>query len=145
MISPQIIFASSLSSWTTVSADCPPSNFLPAGFSGGILCDTMVTLEILGLTLLTSTCALFAIIIPLTFGFLTFMAPLSQLTTTGVATLIIASPPSAGAVTVSPSANVMPVTLETEAQPNFSATPGPVEPEPVSAEDLPQYTTSYPS
>ena len=55
IISPQIMFASSLNSWATVWAASPPSNFLPAGLAGGITCDTIVTLDAGGLTALTST------------------------------------------------------------------------------------------
>ena len=48
----------------------------------------------------TLTWALFAIMIPLTFGFLTFVEPLSHEITTFPETEIFAEPPSAGVVTL---------------------------------------------
>ena len=96
IFSPQIMLASSLSNCATVWAELAPSNFLPAGFAGGITWETTVTLAAGGLTALTSTCAFFAIMIPLTFDFLTLIEPLSQLTTAGRFSETIASPPSVG-------------------------------------------------
>ena len=106
------------------------------------MCETIDTDDTGAATALTSTCAFFAIIIPLTLDFLTFVEPLSQLTTAGSVTEIIALPPSDGDVTVNPPSNVMSVMFETDPHPSLSARPGPVEPAPVSAADLPQYTTS---
>ena len=76
--------------------------------------------------------------IPLTFGFLTFMLPLSQEITAFPETETFAEPPSAGVVTVIPPAKDASVMLDTLAQPNLSATPGPVDPAPVSAAVFPQ-------
>ena len=76
--------------------------------------------------------------IPLTFGFRTLKFPLSQEITALPDTDILASPFSTGAVTVSPPSNDASVMLETLDQPRRSATPGPVEPAPVSAAVLPQ-------
>ena len=132
------MLASSLSSCATVWAELAPSNFLPAGFAGGITWETTVTLAAGGLTALTSTCAFFAIMIPFTLDFLTLIEPLSQLTTAGRFSETIASPPSVGYETVNASANFTSVALDTDAQPSLSAIPGPVEPAPVSAADLPQ-------
>mgnify|MGYP004097904009 CR=1 FL=1 len=88
--------------------------------------------------LTTLTCALLAIIIPLTFGFRTFKSPLSQEITALPETEILAAPFSTGAITVIPHSNDASVILETLGHPRRSATPGPVEPAPVSAAVLPQ-------
>ena len=69
-----------------------PQISLPAGLAGGIMCETIDTDDTGAATALTSTCAFFAIIIPLTLDFL-FAEPLSQLTTAGSVTEIIALPP----------------------------------------------------
>ena len=39
------MFASSLNSLTTSSAEEAPSNFFPAGFAGGGVCETMATVD----------------------------------------------------------------------------------------------------
>ena len=104
----------------------------------------MVTVEDGASAVITLTCALFAIIIPFTFGFRTFMLPLSQDMTALPDTETLAEPASTGVVTKIPVSNEASVMLETLAQPSLSANPGPVEPAPVSAAVFPQYTTSAP-
>ena len=99
---------------------------------------TILTVTAGALSLRTSTCALFAIIIPLTLGLRTLNAPLSQLITAGSGIETLAEPPSTGQVTFTPLSNEMSVILEMLAQPSLSATPGQVDPAPVSAAALPQ-------
>ena len=50
----------------------------------------------------------------------------------------LAEPPSNGQVTLIPFSNEMSVTLDILAQPSLSATPGQVDPAPVSAAAFPQ-------
>ena len=101
-------------------------------------CETILTVDSLSCTSLTSMGAFFAIIIPFTFGLRTFEEPLSHEITAGRDTSMTAFPPSAGLLTVMVSPNFMSVTFETEHHPSLSATPGPVDPAPVSAADFPQ-------
>jgi len=122
----------------TSSAEAPPSNFFPAGFAGGGVCETIVTEEEGALAETTLTCALFAIIIPLTLGFRTLTLPLSHEITALPETEIIAYWFSTGEVTVNPPSKDASVMFETLAHPSLSAIPGPVEPAPVSAAVLPQ-------
>ena len=82
--------------------------------------------------------------IPLTFGFLTFVEPLSHEITEFPETETFAEPPSAGVETVTPPPKEASVMFDPLAHPNLSTTPGPVEPAPVSAAVLPQYATSPP-
>src|SRR6056300_1205657 len=93
----------------------------------------------------TSTLAFLACMMPLTLGFLTLKAPLSQETTAGKGACTFAFPAPFGATTERPPSKEALMALEIEAQPSRSASPGPVEPAPVSAAALPQYTISPPS
>ena len=72
------------------------------------------------------------------FAFRTLKLPLSQDTTAGSGTLRRTLPPLPGAVTERPPSKLAEITFEAEDQPRRSATPGPVEPAPVSAADFPQ-------
>ena len=83
--------------------------------------------------------------IPLTLAFRGLKSPLSQEMTAGRGTLTFATPASTGMDTVTVSPNSAPITLDAFAQPRRSARPGPVDPAPVSAADLPQYTAVPPS
>ncbi len=66
------------------------------------------------------------------------MLPLSHEMTAGRGTLMRAFPPDAGVTTESWSPKATLIVLDTDDQPRRSASPGPVEPAPVSAADLPQ-------
>ena len=65
--------------------------------------------------------------------------------TAGKETPITAFPSFSGATTEKPSSKFESVIFYTDDHPRCSATPGPVEPAPVSAADFPQYTISKPS
>ena len=94
---------------------------------------------------ITSTCALFAIMIPLTLGLRGLQNPLSHEITAGREIPVRALPVAAGTIASTPaSSNSSPMMLLALAHPKRSATPGPVEPAPVSAADLPQYTMLIP-
>jgi len=85
---------------------------------------------------INSTCAFFAIMMPLTFAFRGLKSPLSQEITAGNGTLIFATPVSTGMETMTSLPNSAPMTFEALDHPRRSARPGPVEPAPVSAADF---------